>query len=102
MVERKVHENDFKERFGVFLNGKLESRHEDGSVTNIEAYEVVVDPVNRGERGSILQEFVLRAAAAGYKQVMGPIVLNDVGILDRAPDRPLSAVQFFLIPPASD
>lgn len=88
-----THREAFRRLFGGHARGSFERRNEDGSLTTIRAYEVMVEPMT--ERG-LLTVFGLRAAAAGYKQAIGPVVLPEIGFADSHGTRPLTSVQFFL------
>ncbi|MBI3342043.1 hypothetical protein HY024_02885 [Candidatus Curtissbacteria bacterium] len=88
-----THREAFKQLFGGDIKGSFERRNEDGSLSTIRAYEVLVNAMT--DR-SLLIEFGLRAAAAGYKQAIGPIVLQNVGFMDQHGTLPQTSVQFFL------
>lgn len=89
----------FEERFQACSKGELERRNEDGSILTIRAYELIIDPMDQKERQGWLAEFAIRAAQAGYKQAIGPVVLPNVGYRDTQGQRPLTSVNFFLEKP---
>lgn len=89
----------FETGYASFLVGELDRSSEDGSSVAIKAYELVVDPTDVRERRGLIVTFGLRAAAAGYRQPFGPVVLPGVGYSDTRAERPLTAVYFFLESP---
>ncbi|TAK28803.1 MAG: hypothetical protein EPO21_21855 [Chloroflexota bacterium] len=91
----------FEQKYASHLIGEMVRRNEDGSQTQIRAYELIIDPVNQAERRGILTDFGLRAAQAGYKQALGTVELPGVGYRDTEGRRPLTVVYFFLERPSS-
>ncbi len=79
--------------------GDFTRTNEDGSETTIYAYELLIDPMSKGERRG-LAKFGLRAAQAGYQQAFGPVVLPNAAYRKYS-DRFLTAVCFFLEKPSA-
>lgn len=93
---------NFETVYERFVIGEVIRRGDDGTETPILAYELVVDPMDEAERRALVGGFALRAAQAGYKQALGPVVLPEVGFKDTAGTRSLTAVYLFLEQPSSE
>jgi hypothetical protein len=85
---------------GAFHRGEFDRLNEDGSVTKIASYERHIDPLDRGDL-SLVREFRLRAAAAGYREAFSPLVLPTQSSFApggseavNSPDRPHRALTF--------
>lgn len=95
---REGRREHFDVTFNRFLLGQTERPNADGTMTEVRAYEFVLDPHDQTERRGTIATFALQALAAGYCQALAPIVMPDVGF--RAADQPLVAVYWFLeVPP---
>src|SRR5690348_16535272 len=73
-VDPEVHKQRFEELGGLFDQGEFARQNEDGTVTTVRSFERAIDPLNRRER-TLLEEFRLRAAAAGLREAFSPLVL---------------------------
>lgn len=89
----------FEELYGPCRRGTMSVEHEDGTTTTVGSYELVIEPANRERQ--IVADFGVRAAIAGYREALGPVVLANTGFLEGRGDRPVSTIFFFLEAPAS-
>jgi len=94
---REQAQTNFEELYGPLRRGMMSVEREDGAVTTVQSYELVIEPA-RGER-QIVSDFGIRAALAGYRQALGPVVLPNTGYLEGRLDRPVTTVYFFLETP---
>ena len=104
-MERKAQEpasernSDLANEYPSFLIG--EARLEPSWPSMVQAFEIILDPMDEVERRAVLATFCLRAAALGYASAAPPLSVPAVGFREGRPERPLSAVFLFLIPPSS-
>jgi hypothetical protein len=102
LEDPKTHQRRFEELARGFTHSELTRQNEDGTRTTVVAYRRYVDLFDRHEM-SALEEFRLRAAAAGMREAFAPLVLpmqatvfggqEHVATEDK-PRRPLTFVQF--------
>jgi hypothetical protein len=74
VISPELHRARFEELAGAFKPGEFDRLNEDGSVTKIVSYERHIDPLDRRDL-SLVREFRLRAAAAGYREAFSPLAL---------------------------
>ena len=100
--DSKTHQKRFDELAAGFKRSELTRQNEDGSRTDIVAYRRYIDPLNRHEMTAV-EEFRMRAAAAGMKEVFAPLVLpthqtlfgrQEYVAIEAEPRTPLTFVQF--------
>jgi hypothetical protein len=110
VISPEVHRRRFEELAGAFHRGEFDRLNEDGSVTKIVSYERHIDALDRKDL-SLLGEFRLRAAAAGYREAFAPLVLptqsnfapgeSEAMTFADQPHRALTFVQFGYEKPAA-
>src|SRR5258708_39463136 len=66
------HGEIFEKEYHHNLRRSTARRNEDGSLTVFQAYELLLNPHNLDD----LHFFGLKAAAAGYRSVIGPVALE--------------------------
>jgi len=102
LEDPKAHQRRFDELAVGFTQSELTRQNEDGSRTTIVAYRRHIDPLNHHERAAV-EEFRLRAAAAGMREAFSPLVLpmqatvyggHEYIATEDRPTRPLTFVQF--------
>jgi hypothetical protein len=89
------------ELFPSALIGEVPSHRESAIGSVVQAYELIVDASDAMERRGIVLGFCLQAAAMGYQSAFPMVTLAEVGYRDQDGRRPLSALYFFLTPPAT-
>lgn len=91
---------DFRDAWKSYYKGELPVPHESqitkDSTIKVEAYEVVVDPLDQQERRQYVQMFGLQAVAAGF-EIAATISTPNVGFLENG--HRLDAITYLLKSP---
>ncbi|MBI2031667.1 MAG: hypothetical protein HYT08_03570 [Candidatus Levybacteria bacterium] len=73
-----------------------EGKQVQDSTIQVEAYEVIADPLSQRDRRHLIHEFGLKAVSAGF-EIVGTIVVPHAGYLENR--REVAAVTFLLKSP---
>lgn len=95
----EVARESFEALYSSLRKDEMKVQSKEGAEMTVCSFEILVDP-GTSER-DIISDFGIRATLAGYKQVLGPIVLSNAGARRDKPTRRLNAIYFFLEKPSA-
>lgn len=91
----------FRDLYGQLKHGEWHRVNPDGSENTVEAYELIIDPLEQQRfNRSVILDFGRHATQAGYKQALGPVILTGTGFADKEGERSLTTIYFFLEKPS--